>query len=310
MIRTLMPRVPSRAVSCAPLRRLSLIACGAAAVSLSGCGAFTELELAPVPTPVPTPSPDLFDPAAGVTALTKLNDSDPSNPQLPDKFRVVRVDTGELLALQTLSTVGGRSIPGTTDTYRLAGILTPAPGRPGFQETVSRIQRWTLGQDVDVEQDSKFPIDLNSRRMVQVFFTGREGTTKGQRLLLNRMLIRLGLAVVDINAPTSIDVKAWLNDEAFARKKGLGLWGKGITLGARIPLEAPSARAQRVVGPNGAVSVPVTRPSSSTTSTTSTATTATTASPGAPSSPPADAAPPANAPPPAPGASPGASPGP
>ena len=282
MTRIPLSRVPSSS-RVLVARAASALSCVAAlAALLSGCAAFTKLEPEPTPTPVPTPRADLFDPKDGVMALTKLNDSDPASPQLPDKFRVARVDTGELLGLTTISTVGGKVFLGTTDVYRLAGIVTPAPGQPGFQDVVSRIQRWTLGQDVDVEQDPKFPIDLNSRRMVQVFFTGRDGATRGERLLLNRMLVRLGLAVVDINAPTSIDVKPWLNDEQFARDKRLGLWGKGIILAQRIPLQAPPGRAQRVVAPGGAISTQATgttgATSSTTTSTSSSTTTSTTTS--------------------------------
>ena len=110
------------------------------------------------------------------------------------------------------------------------------------------IQNWTLGQSVDVEQDSKYPTTTDprgaGRRRVQIFFKGRrtdnpatpqnEDTT-GTRFLLNRMMVRSGYAVVDIYSPTSFDTKGWLNDEAYARQQKLGLWGKGIVLGKRLP---------------------------------------------------------------------------
>ena len=229
---------------------------------LGGCGAFQTLEPEAIPAAVPTPLPDLFDPADGITpGLTKLNDNAPDSALLPDAFRVARVDSGEILALQSVSSINSGGTPpkmlktyGTTDAVRLAGIVTPAPGQPGFQATVAKIQSWTLGQEVDVEQDPRFPVDFQNRRMVQVFFTGREGKLKGQKLLLNRMLVRLGFAVVDINAPTTIDVKPWLNDESFAREKGLGLWGMGITLGQRIPLRSADGRPQRpLIPPVGSV---------------------------------------------------------
>lgn len=228
------------------------MALGAASLSLAGCDSALQGVLpgpTPVPTPteVPTPKPDTFDPADGITALQPLNDSDPTKPALPEKFRVARVDTGDLLWIQSVTTVQSGKPPKPTPAYgrpdiaRLAGIFVPAAGQPGWAETVDKVQRWTLGQEVDVEQDPKYPVDLNSRRMVQVFFMGREGKTKGQKLLLNRMLVRLGYAVVDLHAPTSINVKPWLDDEEYARKYRLGFWNpaKGIVLGQRIPIPAP-----------------------------------------------------------------------
>jgi endonuclease YncB( thermonuclease family) len=228
----------------------------AAASLTSGCETAMQTVLPqptaePTPTPVVTPRPDLFDPMAGVTEDPKivvpLNDSNPATPK-PDKFRVTRVDSGELLWIQGISITQSGTPPkevklptGKPDIARLMGIITPAPGQPGWAEVVQRVNRWTLGQDVDVQQDARFPVDLNNRRMVQIFFTRREGRPeeRGQRVLLNRMLVRMGYAVVDLNSTASIDVKPWLNDEQFARNKRLGLWGKGIILGQRIPVARP-----------------------------------------------------------------------
>ena len=223
-------------------------------LSLAGCESALQGVLPgptpePTPTVVPTARPDVFDPNDGVTTtnVTKLNDSDPASAALPDKFRVTRVDAGDLIWIQSVTEVQSGNPPKATKVYgkpdiaRLAGVFVPAPGQPGWAETVAKVQSWTLGQEVDVEQDAKYPTDLKSRRLVQIFFTGREGKTKGQRLLLNRMLVRLGYAVVDLHAPTSIDVKPWLNDEEYARKYRLGFWNpaKGIVLGQRIPIPAP-----------------------------------------------------------------------
>jgi endonuclease YncB( thermonuclease family) len=169
---------------------------------------------------------------------------------MPDKFRVTRVDTGELLWIQGVDTVQLGTPPkeekvyGKADIARLAGIVTPAPGKPGFAETIKTVQNWTLGQEVDVEQDPRFPVDLSSRRMIQIYFNGRIDRTKGIRFNLNRMMVRSGYAVVDLNAPTTIDVKPWLNDEQYARDKRLGLWGKGIILGQRKPLPTPAPQGR------------------------------------------------------------------
>ena len=224
----------------------------------SGCQDLQTQALAPTPTPVPTPVPDVFDPTEGVVKMSPLNlASDPAK-KLPDAFRVVRVDSGELLALQAVKKVTSgtppveRIIGGTTNVMRLGGIITPLPGQPGFAETVKKVQDWTFNQDVDVEQEPRFGQDFNanSRRVVQVYYTQRGGAQNGQKMLLNRMLVRLGYAVVDLNAPTSFPTKAWLNDEAFAREKKYGLWGLGITLAQRVPTSGPLAQAAQSLVPD------------------------------------------------------------
>ena len=293
-----------------------------------GCNLVNPPQLLPTPTPVPTPKPDLFDPKDGVTTLAPLN----GNPAafLPDKFRVVNILSGELLQLQALTAAPGAPggyVGGTSDVYRLAGIVTPAPGQPGYAEVVRFISERTLGvgKELDVEQDPRFPQDMDAHRVVQVFYTQKTGRFANEKLLLNRMMVRQGFAVVDINAPTSIDVRAWLNDEEFARKKRLGLNALGITIGQRIPLGTPSGvirtPAERVpprVSRPGAR--PGTRPGALTRTTTTTtspggpAGAAPGASPGtggAPGGPPpgAPGGPPPGAGAPSPGASPGGSPG-
>lgn len=238
-------------------RRIFLVAMGFSSLSLAGCDSVLQTVMPsptplPTPTAVPTPKPDVFDPADGITPLQKLNDGDPTKAEQPDKFRVARVDTGDLIWIQTVTTIQSGKPPKPTPVYgkpdiaRLAGIFVPAAGQPGWGDTVKTVQNWTLGQQVDVEQDPKYPVDLNSRRMTQVFFNGRTPKTQGTRFNLNRMLVRSGYAVVDLNAPTSIDVKPWLNDEQYARNHRLGLWAKGIILNERIPLPAPKGSTLRI----------------------------------------------------------------
>ena len=227
------------------------------ALGSSGCEDLQKQALAPVPTPVPTPVPDVFDPTEGVVKMAPLNLANDPAKKLPDAFRVVRVDSGELLALQAVKKVTAgtppveRSITGTTNVMRLGGIITPLPGQPGFAETVKKVQEWTFNQDVDVEQEPRFGRDFNanSRQIVQVYYKQRGGSSNGQKMLLNRMLVRLGYAVVDLNAPTSFPTKAWLNDEAFAREKKYGLWGLGIVLAQRVPISGPLAQAAQSLVP-------------------------------------------------------------
>jgi len=116
---------------------------------------------------------------------------------------------------------------------RLAGISVPQPGQPGAQESINTLRRWTLGRKLNIQQDSKYPIDLQNRRRVQIFFPGgKDGT---QQLNLNRMMVRSGFAVVDVFAPTIFDTKGWLNDEEYARTNRLGLWKLGIVINQRQP---------------------------------------------------------------------------
>ncbi|MDQ3815349.1 MAG: thermonuclease family protein [Armatimonadota bacterium] len=245
---------------------------------LSGCEMLlTQPQLTPTPTPVPTPSAVKFEPTENLTAtppfvpLNKANDA-----ELPDAFRVERVDSGELIWLRSVEYVQPKPVPpakgaapqaapapaGTpvpvtsprADIMRLAGIVSPAPGQPGWEGAVKTILSWTLRQDVDVEQDAKYPTDLNDRPIVMIYFKGRTEKTASNRYNLNRMMVRSGYAVVDIHSPTSLDVKQWLNDEAYAREHRLGLWGQGIVLQGRLPAKMPKgakARTQQVTVATG-----------------------------------------------------------
>jgi len=272
----------------------------------------------PAPTPVPAPTVVPFKPEEGLTAtppFEKLNK--PDDPNLPDAFRVSRVDSGELLWIQTVEFVKPAPAPpgkaaapagtpaqprpsvGPPDIARLAGIVTPAPGQPGWAQAVAKVNSWTIGQDVyvDVEQDARFPVDLNNRRVIQIFFKGRQAPWKDVRLNLNRMMVRLGYAVVDINAPTSIDVKQWLSDESYAREHRLGLWGMGIVLQGRLPpppIKGVPQKSTKVTVETGVTGVkPRTRPAKSTKPKTPGGATA--PAPGAPAAATAPAAPPAAA---------------
>jgi len=242
----------------------------------SGCSLLQAPALEPIPTPPPTPAPDFFD-AKDFNAATPS--SIPLNavndPELPDAFRVVRVAAGDLVFTQSVDTPPAAAAPakgapaaapapqktpspiyGAPTAVHLAGILTPAPGQPGGPEAMRAIQNWTLGQNVTVEQDSVYPTDPSGRKNVQIFFQGRrkddpntrdkDEDTTGKSFLLNRMLVRSGYAVVDINEPTTFDKKGWLNDEAYARQQKHGLWGRGVVLGRRPPMRKVKKLKQTV----------------------------------------------------------------
>src|SRR5690606_21943903 len=88
---------------------------------------------------------------------------------------------------------------------------------------MSTVRQWTLGRQLTIQQDPKYPVDLQSLPRVQVFFPGT-GANQGVNLNLNRMMVRSGYAVVDLLEPTIFDTKGWLNDEEYARRQRAGLW--------------------------------------------------------------------------------------
>ncbi len=185
---------------------------------------------------------------------------------------------------------------GAPDRVRLAGIVAPTT-EPSLSLAKKTIADWTAGRDVDVDVDAKYPTDLNGVRVVHVFYKGRElgangkpGPFAGQVLSLNRMLVRSGMAVVDLYSPTSFDTSQWLLDEAYARRHKLGFWKFGVAIQQRIPinLNAPAGRPGTARPGNGARStvsiLPNAAPLTATTQSTatqSTTTQTTTTQPGA-----------------------------
>jgi endonuclease YncB( thermonuclease family) len=219
-------------------RALAVPAALGLSILLAGCNLISPPQPEPVPAPVSMPEPGHFNPTDYVTHGVALNVA--SDPKLPEYFDVVNVDAADLLWLRSVDSTTVNDQPqlyyGKPDVVRLAGIVTPQKGQPGWHEAVQTVQNWTLGQKLTVEQDNKYPLDPQHRRRVQIFFVGREGgPLAGQTLDLNRMLIRSGYAVVDLTQPTIFDTQGWLNDEQYARERHLGLWGMGILLNHRLP---------------------------------------------------------------------------
>ncbi|MEO6907879.1 MAG: thermonuclease family protein [Abditibacteriaceae bacterium] len=221
------------------LWRVLAVPAVAGTMLLSGCNVIRRPQPVPVPPVPPAPKPGIFNSTDYVTHGVALNVA--NDPNLPDYFDVTRVDAADLLWLRSVDSTTINNQPqleyGTADVVRLAGIVTPQKGQPGWHEAVQTVQNWTLGQKLTVEQDPQYPLDTQHRRRVQVFFMGREGgPLAGQTLDLNRMLIRSGYAVVDLTQPTIFNTQGWLNDEQYARGRNLGLWGMGILLDHRLPL--------------------------------------------------------------------------
>jgi endonuclease YncB( thermonuclease family) len=219
---------------------------------LGGCNLISRPQPEPVPAVPPTPKPGLFNPTDYVTHGVSLNVANDAN--LPDYFDMVSADAADLLWIRSVDSTTVNNQPqlyyGQPDEVRLAGIVTPQKGQPGWHEAVQTVQNWTLGQKLNVEQDGTYPLDPQHRRRVQIFFTGREGGPQaGQVLDLNRMLIRSGYAVVDLTQPTIFDTQGWLNDEQYAREHHLGLWGMGILLDHRLPPPPPKPAAAQSTAP-------------------------------------------------------------
>ena len=289
-----------------------MTACGWLAVigglpTLSGCSLLHGPDKAPAPNVPQMPTTRVFDP----------NDNITKGLPLPGTYRVTGVLSGELLTIQGVVTDSTGKVPtksyGVPETVRLAGIVAPAPGQPGWQSTVAKVHEWLDGkEDLKVEADAKFPVDLDSHRMVQIYFTHSKGNVKptngvsapGELWNLNRMLVHTGYAVVDLFGATSIDVQQWLNDEEYAKTcpdpkqptitvtdpvtgvktqqpnvKPLGLWALGIVIPQRGALSkststatTPDAGAALTTGAPGVIG-PQTGTTNRTTTTTTTRTT-------------------------------------
>jgi len=134
----------------------------------SGCGLYITSAPAPDPTPKPPTSPleYPFDPAqgiglAGASGNKGLALNGTATPGLPTSFRAADVvfaprssgDTANytpLLVLQSASTdAKGVVNLGTSDTnnpVRLAGVIVPAPGTPGYEEALQATRNWAQGQ--------------------------------------------------------------------------------------------------------------------------------------------------------------------
>lgn len=201
---------------------------------VSGCGLLQAPAPAVLPAPPEPPKPDLFNPADYNTKGIELNKE--GDDKLPDYYEVTGFDEPDVLQVRGVEMKKVGTAPNereqlsyaTPIRVRLAGIYTARNSSPNPEErryspmAMQAVRNWTLGRKLSIEQDSKFPVDLQNFPRVQVFFPGGEGGT--QSINLNRFMVRTGYAVVDILEPTIFDTKGWLNDEQFARDHKKGLW--------------------------------------------------------------------------------------
>ena len=204
----------------------------------SGCTAILgQVQEPRAPQKVPAPTQPIFDANENITRGVVL----------PGAWRMVSAVSGELVTVQSVTITKKGTVDvkqyGVPETMRLAGIITPALGQPGFESTTKKVNEWLRGkEDLVIEQDPKWPVDLENRRMVQIYFKPSTKGRESETWNLNRMLVHTGYAVVDMVSATSIDLQKWLFDEMFARqfvdpktgkRKPLGLWGLGIVIPAR-----------------------------------------------------------------------------
>ena len=221
---------------------------------LGGCDTFLKApELAEVPKKLEKPTAPVFNAGDYAPAGTELSKA--ADPVLPDYFQATQVSSGDLIYVQSVDKITQGTPPkevlavGSADPIRLAGIVTPQTGQPGYEASVAAASGWALisgtnkAKELRVIQDAVFPTDIDNIRLCAVFFKGQAGGEfADQELCLNRMMIRAGWAVVDLYSPTSFDTKLWLSDEMFARKNKRGLWGMGIAIQQRVPISLPKAK--------------------------------------------------------------------
>ena len=170
----------------------------------------------PDPTKVPTPEPVIFNASDDSPRGTALN----GTPGLPDSFAV----TDPNGAMVNIHTVVKGVVSAASDPVHLAGIVAPQTGQPGADKVAAAILNWTSGNLNDADIDTHYPTDVNGVRLVVIYFHRKDKSGTDTLYCLNRMLVRAGLAVVDLYSPTSFDTKPWLNEEAYARVHHLGLW--------------------------------------------------------------------------------------
>ena len=189
-----------------------------------GCDLLKKPAGEAVPTKVPEvyKNPNEFLSSANTPATEMLNDPTGKDATKPAFFRLTQVEAGDLLILQ------GITVSGTTELLhdkpikvKLAGVFSPQPGPPpeaGWKDAADAASAWLSGRELNVEQDAKFKITPDNRKVVQIRFEGK-GKLAGQSVSFNQLLVRSGYAWVDLTSSSSFDYKLWVADEEYARGK-------------------------------------------------------------------------------------------
>lgn len=196
----------------------------------------------PEPDPTPTKVPDVklhsdeYKPTAATVKGTPISDNDPApGKDLPEYFKVTEVEAGDLLTLQAFRLTAPANTPGSSEyvlprekpiKVKLAGIISPRPGDPGWAEAATVVRNWLQNRPLQVEQDTKYPLTSDDRKIVQLIIEspkkGGPGTPAPNPPVMelrpfNQLLVRAGYAFMDLTALTSLDIKPWIVDEEYAR---------------------------------------------------------------------------------------------
>ena len=242
---------------------------------IGGCAFIQAPEPEATPTPVKDPykDPNAFQNTTAATKGEMLNDNNAADTSKPEYFRLTQVEAGDLMTLQGIWLTGTTEyIPPHAKPLRvkLVAVYAPRPGEKGWRESADATADWLSNRQLNVEKDPKYPLTADNntieanRTVVQITFEAK-GKLEKQMVSFNQLLVRSGYAWVDLPIITSLDYKAWIVDEQYARgqiappddkdkqfrvdknnkplppPKGrpVGLWAKGIRR-AQQPLATPT----------------------------------------------------------------------
>ncbi|HEX5466657.1 MAG TPA: thermonuclease family protein, partial [Candidatus Limnocylindrales bacterium] len=141
---------------------------------------------------------------------------------------------------------------------RYIGMDTPeivkpdTPVQPYGPQAATANDALVSGKTVSLEKDVS-EVDQYDRLLRFVWL--RAATQPSGWLMVDRVLLREGLATVTTFPPDVKCVDAFLADQHYAQARGLGLWGDGTGLGASAPASAPvglvGPRATATATPKG-----------------------------------------------------------
>jgi micrococcal nuclease len=112
-------------------------------------------------------------------------------------------------------------IDGETHSVRYIGIDAPEQGAPGAKAATRANRELVAGQRVLLEADQRDTDRFD--RLLRYVWLERGGSY----LLVNRELVRLGVAIAKPYPPDTAYQQLFARAERSARKAGLGLWAEG-----------------------------------------------------------------------------------
>jgi hypothetical protein len=233
----------------------------APSLPLGGCAFLPPApEPEPTPTKVPDPVivPDAYVPTTETIKGDPLSDNNPTDTSKPEYFVFQRpAEAADLITLRGVFTdASGNELPMTplarktwTFKAKLGGIIAPRNGEPGWAQSASASANWIEGRQLQVEQDPKYPLTIDDRKIVQIKITSKKGEAEEVRPF-NQLLVRAGWAFVDLSALTSFDFKSWLVDQEYARGLRHRKKGEGVNMQTERYFVAPVGLWALKVRPN------------------------------------------------------------